>query len=357
MKHNGFISMNGLFQIPKKYLRPFFFIAIFAAGGGILLLIVTHAATPVSSFEAEDGTPDGVSRVTDITASAGHAIKFGTGTSSSGTAYVQPNSVGFLGDPNTLTIIDATHPVADPLNQCSWNNSDGVVCAKTDLTLDHVYIKGGLYWKGSGTLKITNSIIEGGQAFYTIYAEANAPIINISDSTLRWPTSKAYPTGSDAAPIVMNGRAKELLSRNNIYGQPHGVEVVADNSIIDSNWIHDLAYTSTDPHLDGIFIMGGKNITVTHNYVDVTVNGTHATAAIFFQDQFGTGIDAPIIKNNFLVGGAFSYFNENGTHTDTEDNIINPGIYGDVTVVKTGSTSTWINNKHSDGSIVAKPSQ
>lgn len=271
-----------------------------------------------------------------------------------GSSYIQPNSVGYLGSPNLLTPVDATHP----LSGCTWNSSDGTVCPQNNLTLDHVYLKGGLSWQGTGKLTITNSIIEGGQSFFTIYSTATgAPTIYVADSILRWPVGQAYPTGSDAAPIVVAGRPVLQLYRNNIFGQPHGIEVVADNSVIDSNWVHDLAYTATDPHLDGIFVMGGNNITITHNYVDVTVNGNHATAAIFFQDQYNTGIKAPVIKNNFFSGGAFSYFNENATNTDTEGNMINVGIYGDVTVVKTGTTGIWVNNKHSDGTIIPRPSQ
>jgi hypothetical protein len=87
-----------------------------------------------------------------------------------------------------------------------------------------------------------------------------------------------------------------------LYGQPHGIEVVGDNSVIDSNWIHDLAYTASDPHLDGIYVMSGNKITTTHNYVDATANSSHATAAILFNNWMSgkAGIAKTIITNNFF---------------------------------------------------------
>jgi hypothetical protein len=54
------------------------------------------------------------------------------------------------------TIVDSTHP----LSGCTWNSNDGTVCPQANLTLDHVYVKGGLLWQGNGTITITNSIIE-----------------------------------------------------------------------------------------------------------------------------------------------------------------------------------------------------
>lgn len=52
---------------------------------GTVVTLATHAATPTASFEAESGTvSSAASTVSDSTASGGHGVKFGTGTSSGG---------------------------------------------------------------------------------------------------------------------------------------------------------------------------------------------------------------------------------------------------------------------------------
>jgi Right handed beta helix region len=269
--------------------------------------------------------------------------------------YVQPNSVGYRGSIASLTVVDSTHP----LSGCTWNSNDGTVCPQANLTLDHVYVKGGLMWQGNGTITITNSIIEGGGAQpHTFHSsDSGSPTIHIADSTLRWPDGQAFPTDSDNGLVISDGTGAFQLYRNNLYGQPHGIEVVGDNSVIDSNWIHDLAYTASDPHLDGIYVMSGKDITITHNYVDATANSIHATAAIFFSDWISGKADLAntIVKNNFFSGGAYSFYDAGTINADVENNIIEFGVYGDAYLAQSATIATWINNTRLNGTVISKP--
>src|SRR5581483_10246135 len=76
--------------------------------------------------------------------------------------YVQPYTVGFLGDPATLTVYappqDNGAGAVPP--GCSGWQSYGLRCDQTNIIWDHVWIKASVYWTGSGNLTITNSIVE-----------------------------------------------------------------------------------------------------------------------------------------------------------------------------------------------------
>lgn len=215
----------------------------------------------------------------------------------SGNSAVSPSATGYRGDSSQLQIVDATHLLKDCASQtdncsttCTYNSSDGIVCNASTMTLDHVYIKGGFTWNGNSMLTITNSVIEGGGSggnpHTIISSSSGSPTVSIYNSTLRWPSGRAFPTNSDNGNVITNGTASFKLYNNDISGQPHGIEIAGNNSVLDSNWIHNLSYTASDPHLDGIFLLSGSNVVLTHNYVDVTVNGEHATAALFVQDHF-----------------------------------------------------------------------
>ncbi len=279
----------------------------------------------------------------------------GAGCADLGTAPIQPSTAGYTGDPAQLTQIDSGHL----LSGCNWDSSAGVTCPQTNLTLDHVHLKGALYWTGTGTLRITDSIIEGGTGTDTVVSAASgAPTVYIANSTLSWPAGQAFPAGSDDGSVITKGRAVFQLYKNNISGQPHGIEVVSNNTVVVGNWIHDLAYTSSDPHLDGIYVMGGGNDIIYNNYVDATVNGEHATAAIFFQLQSYAGypvIDKAALRYNFFSGGASSFYNESGTNTTVQDNIIEKGIYGTVEVDVPATIASWVNNRQSNGTILPVP--
>src|SRR6185437_12150679 len=216
-----------------------------------------------------------------------------TRTTTSTGGYVQPGSVGYLGSTSALTVYE---PGGAAPSGCSWL-SYGLRCDQTNLTLDHVWIKGSLYWTGTGNLTISQSIVQGGTgtAWYAILGHPSTSgalnsTIKVTDSTVGWLPGKTMPSGEDVAPIwSAYGNQAQVAIRDDLSGMPQGIDPTA-NSIIQDNWIHGLVQTGTSTaptHLDGIFSQGGGNIKIDGNYVDVPVR-SDTTAAIFIQDRGST---------------------------------------------------------------------
>jgi hypothetical protein len=142
---------------------------------------------------------------------------------------------------------------------------------------------------------------------------------------------------------------------------PQGIDPDYDNSVIDSCWIHNLIHTGsqangTDTHVDGIFSQGGNNLTISHNYIDVADQGNWATASIFFQDLGGTTTGYKV-TDNYMIGGSITYYHETALSVDVVDNVIGPGVYGNVSVTAPGTTGLWSGNTQPNGTAIPRPSR
>ena len=226
-----------------------------------------------------------------------------------------------------------------------------------DMVLDHVWVKGSIYWNGAGTLTITNSIIDGRDAWYVLYsANGGAKHLTVKDSTLRWDTAAAgkFPSGYDVAPIWQRGDPVMDIERNDISGLPQGLNPTA-GSIVDSNWIHNLAQNgcSNGPcHMDGIFSQGGSNILIRRNYVDVPATAD-VTGAIFLQDR-GETDTAVKVWANFIKGGPYyNLRNETSIGLDVRNNTI--GDAHNALNTPPGTIAVWSNNTRISGGAVPKP--
>lgn len=281
-------------------------------------------------------------------------------TSSAG-GYVKPGSVGYLGSTADLKVYQ---PGGAAPGGCSWQ-SFGLRCDQTNLTLDHVWIRGSFFWTGTGDLTISQSIVQGGtgDSWYAIlgHPDTSGPLdstIKVTDSTVGWLPGKTMPAGEDVAPIwSAYGNQAQIAIRDDLSGMPQGIDPT-DNSIIQDNWIHDLAQTGTasaPTHLDGIFSQGGGDIRIDGNYVDVPVR-SDTTAAIFIQDR-GSSDTGISITDNYLNGGAFNLRNQTGINVDVENNTFANSVWGPVGDVTgyTGSYGTWLGNVDLTGSVVPKP--
>jgi hypothetical protein len=269
-------------------------------------------------------------------------------------SYVQPHTVGFLGDPATLTRLQPGGAVAAG---CSWQ-SYGMRCDQHDLTLDHVWLTGGLYWTGTGNLTVTNSIAEGSLAWYDLYAAATThdagSKITVADSTLRWAPGVTYPCCSDVGNVWDRSGFPQLLTRNDISGMPQGDDP-SGGSEIRNNWIHDLVQNnpgSSPTHLDGIFSQGGSNGLIQGNYVDAPVR-TDVTAGVFFQDRTQTDTGWKV-WGNYIVGGAYyNLRNETSIGLDVQNN-----SFGNNNLSwnqAPGTIGVWAGNVRPDGSPAPSP--
>ena len=284
-----------------------------------------------------------------------------TATASSTGGYVKPGTVGYLGSTSALTVYQ---PGGAAPGGCSWL-SYGLRCDQTDLTLDHVWIKGSFYWTGTGTLSISQSIVQGGtgDSWYAILGHPSDSgsinsTIKVTDSTVSWLPGKAMPSGEDVAPIwSAYGNQAQIAIRDDLSGMPQGIDPT-DNSIIQDNWIHDLLQTGTasaPTHLDGIFSQGGGNIKIEGNYVDAPVR-SDTTAAIFIQDRGSTDTGISI-TDNYLNGGAFNLRNQTGIGVDVENNTFANSVWGPVGDLSgyQGTYGTWLGNVSLNGAAIATP--
>jgi fibronectin type 3 domain-containing protein len=295
-------------------------------------------------------------------------------------SYVKPYSVGFLGDPATLTEYNPTNGFVVPGCDTTWQPS-GMRCDQTNLVLDHVHISGGpIYWTGGGNLTISNSIIEssglglGGIQAHACagcspYATLPNSTITVTNSTLRYDLGQAMPPSQDTWAIFTPGDQAIVVIRNDMSGLPQGVKPAA-NSIVDSNFIHNLlqdystsgctaqssAANPCDAHMDGIFSEGGNNLIVQRNYTDAPLR-FDTTSPLFFQSS--PPITNVSVYANFLNGGSFTFANQDGAGVNVQNNTFGSGVYGYAygpsPESPDASYTTWSGNVFTDGSTVPNP--
>jgi hypothetical protein len=276
--------------------------------------------------------------------------------------YVKPGTVGYLGSLDALTKYSPGGPAPDG---CGWVN-EGLECNDTDLELDHVHVTAGIYWRGTGNLRISNSVVEGGggDGWYVVNAAATKPkttgTLTVTDSTLRWPAGRPYPPKQDISPLwAYDGTRPMYVARTEFSGMPQGLDP-PPGSVIENSWIHDLIQNSPDPadpvHLDGIFAMSGGNIVVRGNYIDVPVR-PDVTAAIFFQDLGGnTNTGVKVLGNYISGGGYWSLRNQSVQGLDVQNNTFG-GTSAAAICEKSGTWGTWSGNVDESGATVPMPTQ
>lgn len=275
--------------------------------------------------------------------------------------YVKPGTVGYLGSKADLTVYQ---PGGASPGGCSWQ-AYGLRCNQTDLTLDHVWIKGSFYWTGTGQLTISQSIVQGGtgDSWYAILghpatAEPTGSTIQVTDSTVGWLPGQTMPVGDDVAPIWSTYGNQALIAiRDDLSGMAQGIDPTA-GSVIQDNWIHGLVQTGTaskPAHLDGIFSQGGGDITIEGNYVDVPVR-SDTTAAIYIQRLGSTDTGISIV-GNYLNGGAYNLRNQTGINLDVRNNTFADSVWGTVGDLTgyPGTFGTWTGNITLDGKALTAP--
>ena len=162
------------------------------------------------------------------------------------TPYVQPGTQGYRGSVSALTVYSAANGNV-PSSGCSWvlggdSNTKYLNCHDSNLTLDHAYIQGSLYWEGCGTLTITNSVVDWKPGFwFSVYAACSSPGPNASvtavDSTFETAGDIAYTGLSDIGAIDIRGDMPMFVRNSLLKDFPQGLNP-DDGSVIMNNEIH-----------------------------------------------------------------------------------------------------------------------
>jgi hypothetical protein len=270
---------------------------------------------------------------------------------STGPGRAAPDQVGFRGDRGSLTVIDGASS-APP--GTTWEGGT-LVIRSGSVTLDRVWVKGGIDFHGTGTLTVSNSVVQANGASWSVVLGRDfGGELRIRDSTIVWP-SDVPPPGDIWGNAAIQGDARMILERNDISGTPDGVQQSSGKSTFDQNYIHDLR-TGAGRHNDGIQLYGGPGVVVRGNYIVLDLHSGSVNAAVFLSDD-GSGFDKPVIDNNYLVGGGYVLRLEDGCKgAVVTGNDFGPLTgYGNVNVTAGASVARWQDNVNSEGVVLARP--
>lgn len=300
---------------------------IFALIGQVI--ISSGAASPYLSIEPEAGSGNNITVGSDVAASGGQYIQFASEAFEppDDATYPSPNSVGYKAEncPGGTVVVDS--PAKAPAG--THYNDNYLTVTGSNVTLNCLHIKRGLYIEGDGTLTLTNSIVEGATWFIVYIPNASTDRIIVADSTLRWGNGSSTNTdpgsGAGVIQVSKNLHGSQVL-RSDLSGNPDGIQVAGDDWLISGNWIHNLARIGAYPnntHNDGIQVYNGANIRILNNRIELDgFDGTHQNATVFFQV---TTAPNPQIIGNFLEGGGVVLRLEGGaTNAIIKDNVFGP---------------------------------
>lgn len=182
-------------------------------------------------------------------------------------------------------------------------------------------------------------------AFYAVRVAAG-----VTGAVVQHNEINGVGSGNDGDYGIM-GQGKFIA--NNIYNVENGIGVDGGNTLIESNYIHDMI-ASGSPHYDGISIDGkNSNITITHNTV---INDHTQTSAIMIDNYFGP-VSNVIVDNNVLYGGGYNIYSSaqfNGgsvTGVSVTNNHVGGGYWGPTAF--TGNTPVYTGNVDDSGTLIA----
>jgi hypothetical protein len=290
-----FIAVTG-----NKKLQPAIFIAAIAVIGSVFVLL-SQAATPVTSFQTEAGTRSGnVTTVTDATASAGSAVKFGTVTTGGGIPVVADF-------PTRDSVGPATDPTQVYTGDCYFGPSEsGTVIDSKILNCDGEGIRFG---DGVTGVVFRNSILRGGMVTMLSDmaddADSHPVVFTVEDSEIiQNVQSSSFPDrGVSASHFVI--KRSLIQGSHSAVGGHNGATLIGNFITTDG----------TDTHQSGIRLL--MNAVVRGNTITckpVAIGGTQplydgsgcSAHGVFYREKM-SGIKAPAynltIENNYFKRG------------------------------------------------------
>ena len=288
-----------------KKFQPALFVAAVAVIGTVFIL-ASQAATPVTSFQAEAGTRSGnVTTVTDATASAGSAVKFGTVTSGGGIPvaanFPTPQSVGPQVEPTVAYAGDCYFDASESglvidgrILDCEAAGGVRFAVDATNIVFRNSIIKGQMFTVGNDPTD------PGGQTY------PRAPVFTVERSRVTQRTIANDP-GQDRAACCSH-----YVIRDSLIQGSHSVLAAHNNVVLEGNYI---ATDGTSTHQSGLRMF--RNSILRGNTVSCTpvgIGGTNpsydasgcSAHAVFYRERLdGTGMPAYnlTIENNYFKRG------------------------------------------------------
>ncbi len=339
----------------SKVWRPVIFAGVFAVLGAAFLL-VSHAATPTASFEAENGTVvSPATTVSDSGASGGSAVKFTAGTGTA--AWPDDTNTGYAPTGVTLHTCSTSVTAGNIYDSCQFNGDINITGAcKNSVTITRGLIKGAVNVKGPNGYEYTPGNL-------TPNANCDETGVTISDTTIDCGCMSQGVTDSPAAVSGLNF----TLLRVNMYNSAHGVAPDQHMKVQDT-YIHGLG-GNTEAHKDGFYIGDGDHMVIRHNNIECN-DGPVAgcTSAVAILNDF-SNITYLTLDNNLLnTIGSYCFYGGGGPQKSFTNNTnivvtnnhfgrkwhTNCGAYGPVTYFdSSGTGNVWTGNVWDDtGALV-----
>jgi hypothetical protein len=256
-------------------------------------------------------------------------------------------TVGFRGNTAQLRVINS--PQSAPAGT-SWQG-DHLRITAANVTLDGVYVHGGIHHMGSGTLTVRNSVVEGGYGWWGIVHVQSDTTgrIDFADSTFRWRRDSRPSGGASGSGVLHNVRSGSIV-RCDISGLGDGLQLSGSNIVVRNNHIHGLYQ---DPegrnHNDGIQIYSGTNYQIVGNRFEIGAAKPWSNGVIFTQ---GSNIGSLMIEGNFINGGGYQLHIQAGQAT-VRNNVFGPDrLWGTHRFTGSGSSAAWSGNTTSGGASV-----
>ncbi|UVS82387.1 right-handed parallel beta-helix repeat-containing protein [Actinokineospora sp. UTMC 2448] len=273
-------------------------------------------------------------------------------------AVPAPGQVGFRGDRQRLKVVDG--PASAPPGT-EWNEG-ALRFGGGNVTLEGVWVKGGVEYSGHGTLTIRGSVIEGNHRSWSPLMAISGHV-DVRDSTITYKDDQI--PGPQWGNGVIHGDARMTLIRNDISGAPDGIQNGRGDSLIEQNHIHGMRVFGSPPnntHNDGIQAYGGPNLKIRNNRIDISVNGlaydgAHQNGAIFVMPSAENPAKNLEVTGNYLAGGG--YILRLGTPLSgaiIKNNRFGPtkGGWGEV-LLDGGGIAQWSGNTDAAGKPVRQP--
>lgn len=304
---------------------------------GTSLLLFSHASTPTTAIEPENGTvSSAASQITDSTASGGKALKFGSGAASgvpaqcaSGGTYLWNNleTCGWPGPANTGYVaascpgghLAATTLTADSHGVIAVTQNNQTVNCQTingcvDVTATGVTFTNNLITACDGT-KLASDPIESSDS-----AGNGTGVIKIEDGASATITNNELNGLSRVHACIWHQGTSMTATANNCYGVDDGIFSWADTSYstttgdhftIADNYLHNFTSKTSNGHIDGYQTEGAGNGTISHNTFlmtsDLGTNETDSAVAIWNSRKSSHDIT---VQNNLIAGGGFAIYAE-----------------------------------------------
>jgi hypothetical protein len=165
--------------------------------------------------------------------------------------------------------------------------------------------------------------------------EASFAMIQLQTGSTNLVIEDCEINGSGVIPYGVLTQQKVTVRRCDISRVAHGANV-ANDFLIESNWIHDVADGGKGWHMNGVHLSTGKNGIVRKNNIEIKGKSVTGTVSLFA--ELGNTSNM-LVEDNRLAGGAYCIYAEpKGAYTMTNIRILNNtfstslyptiGIYG-----------------------------